>query len=60
MSWPVAKRIRKRQSTVLATNFLDRLDKGLVIDRNKVQRTNTMRVTIPAPAALQKFKKSTE
>jgi hypothetical protein len=62
MRWsrgPAPRRIRKRLGTLLASNFLDRLDRGEVIDRNQTRNPKSPK-TVQAPKALQKFKQQKE
>jgi hypothetical protein len=57
MRWsrgPAPKRIRKRLGTLLASNFLDRLDRGEIIDRNQTRNPKAPK-TVPVPNALRKF-----
>ena len=49
------KRYRNNKGGLLARNFVDRLERGLLIDRKRVHTDGKSRYKIAAPKALTKL-----
>ena len=52
--WGTRNTKRRAAAGRLGSNFMKRLDKGLLIDRTKVHADGKSRKTIPAPKGLTK------